>query len=267
MDDSSSAISREIRREIIKFVNQHEIAHLGSCLSVVDILNVLFFKILRNYEPKNYSMQSDQLILSKGHAAVALYLCLLKKGFIEKSDLDRFGMSGSIYEEHPNSNIPTVLSATGSLGHGLAFANGLALANKSRGNFKSRIYVLMSDGECNEGTVWESAIFSSSKNLNQITVLIDHNKLQATGPTSDTLGKLSLSKIFEAMGWETFEVDGHDLEMIENLLSKHISSNKPIAIICHTIKGKGVSFMENNNNWHYKAPNDSEMEIALEELL
>jgi transketolase len=267
VDNSSLAISKEIRREVIKFVNQHKIAHLGSCLSVVDILTVLFFKILRNYEPNNYSIKSDQLILSKGHAAVSLYLCLLKKGFIRKSNLDRFGMSGSIYEEHPNPNIPTVLSATGSLGHGLAFANGLALANKSSGNLKSRIYVLMSDGECNEGTVWESAIFSSSKNLSQITVLIDHNKFQATGPISDTLGKLSLSKMFEAMGWETFEIDGHDLNMIESLLTSNISSSKPIAIICHTIKGKGVSFMENNNNWHYKAPNNSEMEIALKELL
>jgi transketolase len=266
-DNSSLEISKDIRREIIKFVNQHEIAHLGSCLSVVDILTVLFFKVMRKYEPNIYSMQSDQIILSKGHAAVSLYICLLKKGFITKLNLDQFGRSGSIYEEHPNFNIPTVLSATGSLGHGLAFANGIALANKTRGDFNSRIYVVMSDGECNEGTVWESVIFTSSKELNQITVLIDHNKLQATGPTSDTLGQLSLFRIFKAMGWETFEIDGHDLKQIENLLSQTIDSSKPVAIICHTIKGKGISFMENNNNWHYKAPNKAEVKRALEELL
>ena len=267
MNDSSLEISKDIRREVIKFVSQHKIAHLGSCLSVVDILTVLFFKIMRNFEPKNYSMHSDQLILSKGHAAVSLYSCLVKKGFVKKSDLNKFGTSGSIYEEHPNSNIPTVLSATGSLGHGLAFANGLALANKSRGNSDSRIYVLMSDGECNEGTVWESAIFTSAKMLNQITVLVDHNKLQATGSTSDTLGKLSLSEMFMAMGWDAFEIDGHDLNEIESILSQKINSDKPIAIICHTIKGKGVSFMENNNNWHYKAPDIAELESALMELL
>lgn len=144
--DSFFELTKDIRREVIKFVSQHKVAHLGSSLSVVDILTILFFKVMRDFEPKNYSMQSDQLILSKGHAAVSLYICLLKKEFITKSDLDKFGMAGSIYEEHPNSNIPTVLSSTGSLGHGLAFANGLALANKTRGISHSRIYVVMSDG-------------------------------------------------------------------------------------------------------------------------
>jgi transketolase len=259
-------ISRDIRSEVLKFSSRHQIAHLGSCLSTVEIITVLFFKVMRNFTPESYSLDSDQFILSKGHAAVALYAALLKKGFISENDLENFGQPGSIFEEHPNSKIPTVVSATGSLGHGLAFANGLVLGHKKGIPNESRVYVLMSDGECNSGAVWESAIFTSAKNLNRVTILVDHNKFQATGPTSETLGRINLANVFRAFGWISHEIDGHNLVELENTLNSTKDSQTPVAIICNTIKGRGVSFMENNNNWHYKAPSEIELANALKEL-
>ena len=258
-------ISKEIRREIITFSHKHQLAHLASNLSVVEIITALFFHSMRNFEKATYSTKSDQFILSKGHAAVALYFALYKKDFISESDIKSFGKPGSSFEEHPNQKIPTVLTATGSLGHGLAFANGFALANK-KNNINSRIYILMSDGECNEGTVWESAIFTKAKGLGNITAIIDHNKFQATGPINESLGNISISEVFSAFGWISFEIDGHSIDELVDVLNRNQNSTNPVAIICNTIKGKGVSFMENDNNWHYKSPNEEELIMAMEEI-
>lgn len=240
-------------------------AHLGSSLSIVEILSVLFNLQLQNFEPSTYGPTSDQFILSKGHAAVALYACLLEKGFISHKDFDSYCEPGSYFEEHPNFNIPTVLCATGSLGHGLPFACGLALSYKySQSNQK--VFVLMSDGECNEGTVWESAQFAYAKKLNNVIALIDHNKLQATGSIVETIGNLKLAKMFESFGWDTYEIDGHNLREINQTIEKARRNSNPSVIVCNTIKGKGVSFMESDNNWHYRAPNEVELKLAYTEL-
>ena len=257
--------SIKLRKLILELTSIHQNAHLGSCLSVIEILSVLFKLQLKNFTPVDYGATSDQFILSKGHAAVALYSALLETGFISQSNFDSFCQPGSNFEEHPNFHIPTVLCTTGSLGHGLPFANGLALANKYR-NYNNKIFILMSDGECNEGTVWEAAQFAYSKKLSNIIVLIDHNKLQATGSIEESIGNLSLAKMFGSFGWKTFEIDGHNLDQINTSIQESRDSNTPSAIICHTVKGKGISFMESDNNWHYRAPNENELRAALREI-
>lgn len=257
--------SINIRKKILDSTHKHQTAHLGSSLSTVEILSILFNIQLQAFDPKTYGPNSDQFILSKGHAAVALYACLLEKGFISKEDFDSYCEPGSYFEEHPNFNIPTVLCATGSLGHGLPFACGFALSNQFLQN-NQKVFVLMSDGECNEGTVWESAQFAYTKNLNNIIVLIDHNKLQATGSIKETIGNLNLSKMFGSFGWDTYEIDGHNLIEINETIKEARNNLNPTIIVCNTIKGKGISFMESDNNWHYRAPNEVELKMAYEEL-
>lgn len=257
--------SVKIRKRILDLTHAHQTAHLGSSLSIVEILSTLFNFQLRDFEPSTYGKASDQFILSKGHAAVALYACLLEKGFISEKDFNSYCEPGSYFEEHPNFNIPTVLCATGSLGHGLPFACGLALSYQySQQN--NKIFVLMSDGECNEGTVWESAQFAYAKKLNNVIAMVDHNKLQATGSVEETLGNLKLARMFESFGWDTYEIDGHNLNEINHAIEKARKNSNPSAIICNTVKGKGVSFMESDNNWHYRAPNDTELKLAYNEL-
>jgi transketolase len=255
----------QLRKKILELSYSHKSAHLGSSLSIVEILITLFYGELRLFNPENYSPLSDQFILSKGHAAMALYATLEDKKFISHSDFKSYASVGSIFEEHPNFQIPTVVTSTGSLGHGLPFANGLALASKLK-NIDSKVYVLMSDGECNEGTVWEAARFASVNELNDVISIIDLNKWQATGPIRETWGELSISDAFESHGWNTSEIDGHDIYALQSAYKKARESNSPTAIICHTVKGKGISFMENDNNWHYKSPNDQEYELAIKEL-
>lgn len=261
----SREFSAKLRKRILDLSHIHQTAHLGSSLSIVEILTVLFNYQLKDFSPSNYGPSSDQFILSKGHAAVALYACLLEKGFISNADFDSYCSPGSNFEEHPNFNIPTVLCATGSLGHGLPFACGLALSYKYTSS-KQKVFVLMSDGECNEGTVWESAQFAYAKKLNNVIALIDHNKLQATGSVEETIGNLKLARMFESFGWDTYEIDGHDLDQIYQTIEKARRNENPSVIVCNTIKGKGISFMESDNNWHYRAPNEAELKLAHEEL-
>jgi transketolase len=257
-------LSKIIRIRILEICHLSNSPHLGSSLSIVELITALMFNLMKNFTVEEYSDRSDQFILSKGHASLALYATLEIKGFLKSGDFEKYAKSGSILEEHPNFKIPTVLTSTGSLGHGLAFANGLALANNLKG-LNSRIFVLLSDGECNEGTVWESALLASTKNLHRVVAIIDHNKLQATGPINETFGTLKISSMFRAFGWEVFEIDGHNFNEILTTLTNE-NSLKPTALICHTIKGKGVSFMEGDNNWHYRAPNIDELNEAIAEV-
>ena len=257
--------SRQIREEILRTYVHHGIAHLGSCLSVVEILCTLVKRHLRSFTPKDFSPSGDLLILSKGHAAVALYSILKNLDFISQEDLDTFSHPGSIFEEHPNFKIPTVQTATGSLGHGLPFGNGLALGRKTKGS-DGRVFIVMSDGECNEGTVWESCAFAAANKLNNVTVLVDNNGWQATGRIDETMPDVALGKVFESFGWSSRTIDGHDLAQLDDALEATRNSDQPMAIICQTIKGRGVSFMEDDNNWHYRAPNQDEFERAMKEL-
>lgn len=263
---NTGVTSAKLREICIRLSYEKESAHLASALSSADIVSVLFQEYL-DYEVDSKSFaNNNRFILSKGHAASCLYAALFLKKIISQAQLNSYTEKHSIFEEHPNPKIPSVDFPTGALGHGLPLACGLALGNRLRCS-KGFIYVLMSDGECNEGTVWEAAQFAHSKALNNIITIIDHNKFQATGPTTETFGNISLAKLFEAFGWEVTEIDGHSFEEIRMAIDKAHISTKPTAIIAHTIKGKGISFMEGDNNWHYKSPSSTEVSRATQELM
>jgi transketolase len=261
--------SRKLRGRIIKMIQDANCAHLGSSLSCIDILTVLYWKVMNVTPETASSPDRDRFILSKGHAATSLYSTLAFKGFFDKKLLDTFHKDGTLLAEHPVAHsLPGIEAATGSLGHGLPIACGLALAAKLQ-NKNYKVYVVMSDGECNEGSNWEAALFASAKKLDNIIAFIDYNKWQATGRSDEVLGIAPLSEKWEKFGWETHEINGHDLEAIYEAAThaKNKSPNgKPTMIVCNTIKGKGVSFMEDDNNWHYRAPNEEEFQKALVEL-
>jgi transketolase len=209
----------------------------------------------------------DRLILSKGHAASALFTTLAQRGFFSADLLDTYAMPGSPLEEHPGPNcVQGVEAASGSLGHGLSIGLGIALAARlQRRSF--RVFVLMSDGECNEGSVWEGAMFASGQGLENVLAIIDFNKWQATERSCKVMGLEPLRAKWEAFGWSAREVNGHDMAALLEIMSEvPDGSGKPVALIAHTIKGKGISFMEDDNNWHYRIPNKREVIEAQAEL-
>ena len=241
-------------------------AHLASSLSCIDIISVLYFSILNLSNKNKNNINRDRFILSKGHAATALYGALNYKGIISNNKIKNYTKKGSLLEEHPNPKLSGVEAATGSLGHGLSIANGLALGAKLR-NKDFKIFVLMSDGECNEGSVWEACLFGAANKLNNLIAIVDYNKWQATGKTKDILNLGSLTAKFKSFGWNTYEIDGHNHKQILTKLKLAKSNTKsPSVIIANTIKGKGISFMEDNNNWHYRSPNYDELLKCKKEL-
>lgn len=245
-------ISKEIRKKIIKMKYESQEGHLGSALSCVDILNVLYFKVLK-IDPKKPSDENrDRFILSKGHAASALYVVLAERGFFPEKLLDEYCKDGSKLAGHSTKgSVPGVEASTGALGHGLPMAAGMALAGK-KDKKQYRVFVLISDGECDEGTTWESALFASHQKLDNLTVIIDYNKWQAFGRTNEVLNLEPLAKKWESFGWQAREINGHDFTEIENaLLPVPFENGKPSVIICNTIKGKGVAFMEDKLESHY----------------
>jgi transketolase len=260
-------IANELRHRVIRMSHTAGTPHLGSALSCLDILATAYWRILR-IDPTHASDENrDRFILSKGHAASALYATLAARGFFPRELLDTFGELHSPLAEQPAPNCaPGVELATGSLGHGLPVGVGMALAAKIKGQ-DYRVIVTMSDGECNEGSVWEAAMFAPRHRLEKLMVVIDYNKWQATGRSNEVMQLESLAAKWTAFGWSTYEVDGHDLDA----LAAHMSnapdgSGKPSAIVAHTTTGKGVSFMEDDNNWHYKIPNAAEVEASRLEL-
>ena len=250
-------LSKKIRKTILELSFKAKSAHLASCLSSADIVTVIFQSF--------FNKSKNKFILSKGHAAMLLYAALYHKKIISKQMINSFCKINSHFEEHPSPKINCVDFPTGSLGHGLAAGCGLALGFKLK-KVNQKVFVLISDGECNEGAVWESLLFANSKKLNNLIVLIDYNKWQATGRSHEVLSLHSLKKKISSFNLKTFELDGHNHSMIHNIIKKSLSSKKPSVIICNTIKGEGVSFMEDDNNWHYKIPNKSELTAALSEL-
>lgn len=257
----------KIRGRVIEISHRNKIAHLASSLSCVDILTVLYGGVL-NINPANTDKADrDRFILSKGHAATALYSTLSEFGFIDDAILDTVGDAGSRLEEHPSLNcIPGVEASTGSLGHGLPVGVGMAMAS---GITKTayNVFVLMSDGECNEGSVWEAAMFAGGQKLKNLTVIIDFNKWQATGRSCEVMALEPLAEKWKTFGWDAYEIQGNSITDIADALNK-VSENreKPVALIAHTIKGKGVSFMEDDNNWHYRTPTEEELMNARKEL-
>jgi transketolase len=261
------SIARQIRGRVVEMSYRSRAAHLGSSLSCVDILVCLYWKILR-INPENPSdPDRDRFILSKGHAAASLFATLSHKGFFPESMLDTFGQPGSCLEEHPGPGCaPGVELATGSLGHGISVGVGMALAGRIQGR-SYRVFSLMSDGECNEGSVWEAAMFAAGQRLENLAAIIDFNKWQATGRSCEVMALEPLIDKWQSFGWSPYELDGHDIEALVERLS-HIpdGTGRPVALIAHTTKGKGVSFMEDDNNWHYRIPDKKEVIEAKREL-
>ena len=262
------SISKELRKRIIKTSYKAKIPHVGSCLSCIELLVFLYWREL-NIDPSNSTaIDRDRFILSKGHGAPALFQVLGLKGFFPIERLNSFGKPGSVFHEHPPKPgyIPGIEAATGSLGHGFPMAIGMSLAKRIN-NLKYRTYSILSDGECNEGSIWEGALLAGAQQLDDLTIFIDFNKWQATGRSKEVLGLDPLREKWNSFGWDVYEIDGHNFNQIDKSIElAKTNKNKPSAIIAHTIKGKGVSFMEDNNNWHYKTPNEEEFKKAFEEL-
>lgn len=260
-------IADQVRGEVIQLSHSAQTPHLGSSLSCIDILVVLYWSILSIDSQNSTAPDRDRFILSKGHAATALYAALAYRGFFPLDELRNYAQPGSVMAEHPSiGSAPGIEAATGSLGHGLPIGLGMALASQIQ-NLSYRVFVVMSDGECNEGSVWEAAMIAPAHGLSNLIVVIDYNKWQATGRSQDVTSIDPLDGKWRAFGWDVYELDGNSIENLVNVLgSIPNSANKPIAIIAHTIKGKGVSFMEDDNNWHYRIPTASEVEEAKKEL-
>lgn len=261
-----SKIATDIRKQILEMIYKSQSSHIGSCFSIVDILAVLYFQQM-NIDMNNPKSKSrDYFILSKGHAAAALYATLARRGFFPTENLDNFCCDHTKLAGHVIKQcLPGVETTAGSLGHGLSIGAGVALANLSNDR---RIYCLIGDGECNEGSVWEAAMFASHNRLDNLILIIDVNRQQGMGNSKDIIDMRDLKKKWDAFGWDVCEIDGHDCgalsQTIEDLSSK--KSGKPSVIIANTVKGKGVSFMEDNILWHYRSPDAKEYKTAKEEL-
>ncbi len=268
MNDSLSLIAKKLRKRIVQTSANAKIPHLGSCLSCIDLLVYLYWEELSIDPAFPNADDRDRFVLSKGHGAPALFQVLAERGFFENEKLQQFGQAGSVFHEHPPKPgyIPGVEAATGSLGHGFPMSLGMALAAQVL-NRRYRTYAILSDGECNEGSVWEAAMLSAARGVSDLTIIIDFNKWQATGRSKEIMALDPLMDKWGAFGWHVQEIDGHDFNQIKlSLDSAREEKKSPSAIIAHTIKGKGISFMEDDNNWHYRTPNSIELEKAIAEL-
>ena len=263
-----AATALTLRQRLVSTSAAAKIPHLGSCLSCVELLVALYWQELRIDPANPVDPDRDRFLLSKGHGAPILFQVLAERGFFPLERLDDFGKAGSVFHEHPPKPgyIPGIEAATGSLGHGLPMALGMSLAARIQ-KLPTRCYALMSDGECNEGSIWEAALLAASQKVHSLTAIIDFNKWQATGRSQEVMALDPLAAKWEAFGWHAQEIDGHDFEAITSaLVAARVETNRPSVIVAHTVKGKGVSFMEDDNNWHYRTPNPEELAAALAEL-
>ena len=267
MTENELAIkSIEYRKKILKYIVQANAGHTGGSLSCVDLLNVLYNHVL-NVDPVNFtSPDRDRYIQSKGHSVEALFVVLADKGFFPESDLETLCQYKSHYIGHPTKKVKGVEQNTGALGHGLPISVGTALAAKMDDK-NYRVFTIMGDGELPEGSNWEAALAASHYKLDNLCAIIDHNKLQITGSNAEVMNIDPVDEKFKSFGWEVRHVDGHDFKaLVETFDAIPFSSGKPNLIIAHTIKGKGVSYMENTIKWHHGVPNKDEYARAIEEL-
>ena len=256
----------EMRKLIFKQAYVAGGAHMGAAFSVTDILGTLYFGDVLKYDSKNPEWeQRDKLILSKGHAGVALYAALALAGYFDVEYLKTFCQAGSRLGGHPKINeVPGVEASTGALGHGLSFGIGIAYANKVD-HRQNHTYVILGDGECQEGSIWEGALSAPTLGLDNLTVIVDHNKLQAMDELETIVHMKPFVDKWKAFGWNVVEIDGHNYTKIKEALLTR-KEGKPTVVVANTIKGKGVSFMENVPIWHYRMPNDDELKILFRDL-
>lgn len=260
----SERLANTIRQRMLEMVHRARASHIGSALSIADILAVLYSDVLE-YDPADPEMETrDRFILSKGHACVAVYAVLAESGFFSTKLLEQYGADFSPLMNHVSHHVPGVEFSTGALGHGLPFGLGKAIAARI-GSENWQVYVLLSDGELDEGSNWEALMFAAHHGVDNLHVIVDYNKLQSLDSIENTLGLEPLVEKLAAFGWFVDEVDGHSHEELQAAMLRK-SPGFPHIIIAHTIKGKGVSFMENQVVWHYRNPSDEQLEMALTEL-
>lgn len=261
--NDSKRIAYRLRMQSLTMAHKAHTSHIGSALSICDIAAVLYCKVLKYNLDQAKCPLRDRFILSKGHACTAIYAVLAETGFISHEQLETYGQDHSILMNHINHKVPGVEFSSGSLGHGLPFGAGKAVAAKRKGE-AWRIFVLMSDGELDEGSNWEALMFAAHHKLDNLIAIIDYNKLQSLGTVDNTLRVEPLADKFKAFGAAVKEVDGHDHKKLEDALgSAPWVAGRPSVLIAHTIKGKGVSFMENKVEWHYRSPNAEQLAQAL----
>ena len=260
--------SKYLRRLIVRGLAGGGRGHIGSSMSLVEIVRVLYDDVLR-YRPQEPRWSGrDRMILSKGHGCLALYAVLADKGFISVDTLDTFCRRDSILGGHPEaSKVPGVEASTGSLGHGLSYGLGMALAARIEDR-DSRVFVVMGDGEINEGSVWEAAMCAGKHRLANLTAIVDYNKIQSAGPTREIQDLEPLAEKWRAFGFAVAEVEGHDVEALRGTFRQlPLDPNRPTAVICHTVKGKGIPFAEHDPDWHHKAKVGSDMIAKMYEAL
>lgn len=259
-------IAKDIRKTIYKIAHYAGGGHMGAAFSMADIISVLYFDNVLKYDAANPDWADrDKFILSKGHACYALYAVLAKAGYFPEEELWHVGKPGSRFGGHPKMHdIPGVEASTGALGHGLSFAIGIAYANKVDRR-DSHVYVVLGDGECQEGSIWEGALSAPTLELENMTVIVDYNKLQAMDNLENIVRMKPFADKWKAFGWNVIEIDGHNHTEIKQALLKR-QTGMPTLVVANTVKGKGVSFMENVPIWHYRMPNEEELSILFDDL-
>ena len=258
--------ANEVRKGIVTSTHSAKAGHPGGSLSAADVFTFLYFEEM-NIDPKNPEKEDrDRFVLSKGHTAPGLYAALANRGYFPVEDLKTLRKLGSYLQGHPNMHIPGVDMASGSLGQGISAAAGMALGAKLD-NKDFRVYTLLGDGEIQEGQVWEAAMFAGFRKLDNLVVIVDNNGLQIDGPVDEVCSPYPIADKFKAFNFNVVEIDGHDFDQIRSAFNNaKETKGMPTCIILHTVKGKGVSFMENNADWHGKAPNDEEYATAMADL-
>ena len=259
-------VANQIRRDTLIIGHRVKHGHLGSSLSPVDILAALYFWFLRTDPQDPHDQTRDRFVLSKGHACLSLYVTLSLRGYFSHADLDTFLQDGSLFAGHAHHHLPGIEASTGSLGHGLSLAAGMAHTGKHDG-LPYRVVALLSDGECDEGSTWEAALSAGHHHLENLIAIVDYNKLQAYGFTKDVLDLEPFARKWEAFGWTARETDGHNLAAItETLAAIPFTPGKPSVIIAHTVKGRGLPLLENTVDCHYVPPTDEQLAAALAAL-
>ncbi len=265
--DELQAIAKRVRRQIVEMITAAKSGHPGGSLSAVEILVTLYFGVMR-YDPKNPEWPDrDRFLLSKGHAAPVLYAVMADAGYVPADQLNTLRKLGSIYQGHPDRRfIPALDASTGSLGQGLSLGLGMAAAAKLDKS-PTRVYVVLGDGEIQEGQIWEAAMFGAFHKVDNIVAIVDYNRIQLDGFVKDIMELEPLAAKWQSFGWHVIEIDGHDIPALQKAFAEAANvKGKPVALIAHTVKGKGVSFMENNPKFHGQAPTAAELEAALKEL-